>query len=64
MMSDAFAILCLHRSHVGSDVNSAMNSPIQPIPTIAVDMYPNHSQPRNADFKDATSEPENHCIAV
>lgn len=55
-INESFASLCLPPSLFMKKVNSAMNSPMQPSPTIAVETYPNHSQQRRADFKDATSE--------
>lgn len=41
---------------LGIDVNSAMNSPTQPIKTTPVQMYPAISQHPNDDFNNATSD--------
>src|SRR5207245_6063516 len=53
---DSLESLCLRVSSFETDVNSAMNSPIHPTPTTAVEAYPNHSHQRMAAFNDATSE--------
>jgi len=53
---DSRASLLLASLVLGRDVNSATNSPTQPVNTIAVEIYPNHSQQFNVAFRDPTSE--------
>jgi hypothetical protein len=56
IIRDSLASLCLRWSVPGSDVNSAINSPMQPTPTTVVEIYPNHSQQPSVVFNNATSE--------
>jgi hypothetical protein len=56
MISDSRASFFSASSLFGRDVKLATNSPTQPRNTIAVEIYPNHSQQLNDAFRDPTSE--------